>query len=120
MWRLLVTVLTVLSLNVALIVATTHGSVASGLPGAAQSSGELASEKLKALQIAMPFVGENDLGTIDTDCVPVCFVHVAIEPSIWQEDPVYSARELRLLPADLILYGITPSSQKRPPKSAVA
>ncbi len=119
MWRLLVTVLTVLSLNVALVLATTHGSLAFGLPGSTQSSDELASEVQTALQIAAP-IDNNALGAGDNGCVPVCFVHGAIEPSIWQEEPVYSARELRLLPADLILCGITPSSQKRPPKNAVA
>lgn len=116
MWRLLVTVLAVLSLNVALIVATTHGSVAAGFAGSTQSSAELASQELTVLQIAAPSVADSALGAGDKGCVPVCFVHVAIEPSIWQEDPVYSARELRLLPADLILCGITPSLQKRPPK----
>lgn len=118
MWRLLVTVLTVLSLNVALILATTHGSVAS--QASTQSFAELASEKQTDPQIAAPSAGENASGAMETDCLPVCFVHGVIEPSIWQEDPVYSARELRLLPSSLVLFGITPSTQKRPPKSVLA
>jgi len=118
MWRVLVLVFSLLSLNVALILASAHGSLAASFHASTQSSFESAIGEQAYL--AAPSVGENAPGGSINGCVPACLVHAAIEPSIWSEDPVSSTRKLRLFPAHLVLSGTTPLLQKRPPKSAAA
>lgn len=119
MWRALVLVFTLLSLNVTLILAAGHGTVASSFHASSQVSAETVSTDLAYFELATSCASEVPSGGGVTNSATACWAHAALSPSGWSEQSIRVAKRLRLVPAPLILSGITPPLQERPPRSAL-
>lgn len=120
MWRALVLVFTLLSLNVTLILAAGHGAVASSFQASLQVSAEPVSTDLTYFELATSCASEGSSGGgAVTNIATACWAHAALDLSGWSEQSIRLATRLRLVPAPLILSGITPPLQERPPRSAL-